>query len=319
MLPDICFKMGDNWEESAIGNPNFGGGLPEGGLLTDNTRGVTYSDGKLVTGGCVGKPVLSAMAQAPSTFVIGLYDKYDQPLDLTNTDNILFIAREMTYTDTRYIEKECAITDASAGQITLVLEKADVPHAGLWEAGFQLRTTSNEVQTEFRIYLELQKGMHYEISSRIDPITIGEVRMAMFDRCPADNEYLDDVEFKDTEIVYAIRRAIDLWNEEKPVIAGSLYTMATYPYRYHGTNAAAALLLIMKGNNLLRNRMPITTGSGVIDDKERANPYIKIGQEMLTEYRRWMRGEKQRINATNVFGGTSRPRVPIFGNPRSSR
>ena len=317
MLPDICFKIGDNFKESAGGNANLGGGLSSGGLISDT--GITYGDNKLVTGGCVGKPVLSAMAQSPTKFSVGLYNEKDEPVDLSNTDNVIFIAREMTYTDTRYIEKDCPITDAVNGVVELNLETSDVPYAGLWEAGFQLRTTNNEVQAEFRIYLELQKGMHYEISSRIDPITIGEVRMAMFDRCPEDNDYLDDVEFKDTEVIYAIRRAVDLWNEEKPVIAGALYTMATFPYRYHGTNAAVGMLMTMAGNNLMRNRMPVSTGSGTIDDKERANPYIKIGSEMISDYRAWMRGEKHRINAMNVYGVTGRPRAPIHGNPGNTR
>jgi hypothetical protein len=319
MLPDICFKIGENWDESGQGNALLGGGVNSNATIDDISGGVTYADNKLVTGGCVGKPVLSAMAQAPSEFVIALYDDKDESVDLTNTDNVLFIAREMTYTNTRYIEKDVPITDAVNGQITLTFTKDDVPYAGLWEAAFQLRNDADEVQAEFRIYLELQKGMHYEISSRIDPITIGEVRMALFDRCPDDNSFLDDVEFKDTEIVYAIRRAVDLWNEEKPVIAGALYTMSTFPYRYHGTNAAVGQLLVMKGNNLMRNRMPLNTGQGTIDDKERANPYIQEGRRMIEEYRQWMRTEKSRINAHNVFGGTRRPAAPIYGVPRNTR
>ena len=318
MLPDICFKIGENYEEKARGNGNFGGGLSGGGSITG--EGITYADNRLVTGGCVGKPVLSTMAQAPTKFVVGLYNEHDEPLDLTNTTTVRFIAREMTYTDTCYINKECIIENPPIdGLVTLELTKDDTKYAGLWEAGFQLLTDAEEVQAEFRIYLELQKGMHYEKSSRIDPITIGEVRMALFDRCPADNDFLDDVEFKDTEIVYAIRRAVDLWNEEKPVIANALYTMTTFPYRYHGTNAAVGQLMLMKGNNLMRNRMPISTGSGNIDDKERANPYIQIGQQMIQEYREWMRTEKQRINANNVYGCTRRPAVPIYGSPTNAR
>jgi len=318
MLPDICFKIGENWADSGQGNPNFGGGISSGGTLMD-PQGIEYADNKLVTGGCVGKPVLSTMAQAPSKFVVALFDSQNNPVDLSSTDNVIFIAREMTYTDTKYISKNCPITDAPNGQITLEFTKYDVPYAGLWEAAFQLRTTADEVQAEFRIYLELQKGMHYELSSQNDPITIGEVRMAMFDRCPEDNSFLDDVEFKDTEIVYAIRRTVDMWNEQKPIIRGSQFTMATFPYRYNGTNAAAGQLMLMKGNNLMRNRMPLSTGSGVIDDKERANPYIQMGRDMIKEYKEWIAGEKHRINAENCYGGTRRPNVPIYGTPRSSR
>ena len=319
MLPDICFKLGDNWKESAGGNANFGGGLDSGATIPDSSSGVTYADNKLVTGGCVGKPVLSAMAQAPVKFVIGLYNEKDEPVDLSNTDSVRFIAREMTYTNTMYIDKDCPIQDAANGVVLLDLSKEEVPYPGLWESAFSLRADNGDVQAEFRIYLELQKGIHYTPSSLVDPITIGEVRMALFDRCPADNDFLDDVEFKDTEIVYAIRRAVDMWNETPPRIAGYQYTMTTFPYRYYGANAAAAQLLVMKGNNLMRNRMPLSTGSGAIDDKQRANPYVQIGKEMIAEYQNWIRSEKHRINAENCYGSTSRPAVPIAGHPRSTR
>ena len=321
MLPDICFNTADNWNDGSGGNPDFGGGVDGGAeLLPGNPDGgVRYPDNKLASGGCVGRPVLSTMAQTRTEFIVGLYDSEDQPVDLTNTDSVVFLAKEMTYVTKFYIDKPCEITDATAGQVKLVLEIADVPYAGLWEASFQLRDASGGTQVEFRIYLELLKGLHQTRADLNEPLTIGEIRMAMFDRCPKDNEFLDDVEFKDSEIVYAIRRAVDMWNEQKPIIQGYQYTMATFPYRYNGANAAAALLMLMKGNNLMRNRMPFSTGMGVIDDKERANPYIKIGEQMLDEYKRWMVSEKHRINAENCYGVTSRPSVPIVGHPRNTR
>jgi hypothetical protein len=317
MLPDVCFRLGDNSKEGADGNPNIGGGALSTGEIVNG--GISYG-GNLGSGGCVGKPVLSTMAQMETTFVVAFQDEKGDPIDLTNTDEVVFIAREMTYLDKRYIDKACTIDpDPTLGKVTLTLTLDDTKYAGLWEAGFQLLGVDSAVQAEFRIYLELQKGMHYELSSWNDPITIGEVRMALFDRCPQDNEFLDDVEFKDTEIIYAIRRIVDLWNEEKPVIAGAIYTMATFPYRYHGVNAACGELMRMRGIQLMRNSMPINTGSGRIDDKERANPYIKIGEEMINSYRQWMRTEKSRINSNNVFGGTSRPQGALYGYPRNSR
>ena len=316
MLPDICVQVGENAAKGAIGNPAFGGGT-DSGTITDSGMAFT---GKLSSGGCVGKPVLSTMAQAPSKFTVELMNPDGTAVDLTGTPRVVFIAREMTYTDYRYIEKDCTIDpDPTTGKVTLEFTADDTKYPGVWEAAFQLLTVNDEVQTEFRVFLELQKGMHYEISSRIDPITIGEVRMAIYDRCPQDNDFLDDVEFTDTEILYAIRRIVDLWNEEKPVIVGAMYTMATFPYRYHGVNAACGELMKMKGIQLMRNKMAFSTGTGKIDDKERANPYIQIGTELIEDYRRWMRTEKARINANNCFGSTGRPRVPIFGRPRSAR
>ena len=317
MLPDICIQIGENAAKGASGNPTFGGGLLGAGII--GADGISYS-GKLASGGCVGKPVLSAMAQAPTKFTIGLFSDQETPVDLTNTSRVVFIAREMTYVDFKYIEKDCTIENPpTEGVITLELTVDDTEYAGLWEAGFQLLNASDELQAEFRVYLELQKSMNYTHSSKNDPITIGEVRMALYDKCPADNEFLDDVEFTDSEIIYAIRRIVDLWNEEKPVIAGAIYTMATFPYRYHGVNAACGELMKMKGIQLMRNRLPFSTGGGKIDDKQRANPYIQIGSELIQDYRNWMRTEKARINANNVYGGTGRSRMPIYGTPGNTR
>lgn len=315
MLPDICIRVGENASHSAIGNTSPGGGLIGSDLRSGGPR---YS-GTLASGACVGKPLLSAMAQAPTTFDVLLEDAEGNPVDLTAADKVRFIAREMTFTDYRYIDKECEIDpDPSTGMVALVLTRDDVPHAGLWEAGFIPMNASEEPLAEYSVYLELKKSMDYERSSEVDPITIGEVRMSLYDRCAEDNEFLDDVEFRDDEVAHAIRRVVDLWNEEPPVIAGCMYTTTTFPYRFHGVDAACGELMRMKGVQLSRNRMPFATGSGKVDDKARADVYIQLGNALMQEYKQWMRREKYRLNANNVYGGVGRGHAPIYANPLSS-
>ena len=315
MLPDICFRLGENEAASTIGDAGLKGGVSSTAEVTSG--GISYN-GKLSSGRCAGKPVLSAMAKAATKFTVGFQDEKGAPVDLTNTERVVFVVREMTYTNPKYIDKECVIQDpATGGLVELSLTKNDTPYPGLWEAAFQLQGANNALQAEFRIYLELLKGIDYERNSQVDPMTIGEVRMALFDRCPDDNPLLDDLEFKDTEIAYAMRRVVDMWNEEKPVIRGYTFSVVTFPYRYHGVNAVCGELYKMRGMQLLRNSIPFSTGSGQIDDNRRAEPYIKLGSDMINEYRNWMRTEKSRINAENVYGGTGRPAYrPIYGNPR---
>lgn len=316
MLPDICVRVGENAGRPAIGNPSPGGGLLDSELRSSGPR---YT-GTLSSGACVGKPLLSAMAQAPTTFDILLEDAEGNPVDLTPASEVRFIVREMTFTDYRYIDKACEVDpDPSTGMLALTLDSEDVPHAGLWEAGFLPMNSDGKPLAEYSVYLELKKSMNYERSSEVDPITIGEIRMALYDRCAEDNEFLDDVEFRDDEIAYAIRRVVDLWNEEAPAIAGSMYTTTTFPYRFHGVDAACGELMRMKGLQLARNRMPFSTGSGKVDDKARADLYIQLGNSILQEYKQWMRREKYRLNANNIYGGVGRGSAPIYANPLNSR
>jgi hypothetical protein len=138
------------------------------------------------------------------------------------------------------------------------------------------------------------------------PIIIPEVRLALLD---LDNQVggnhafsnlLDDVEFTDMEIVFAIRRVVDLWNETPPLLM--TYSASNFPYRYHWLQCTTAQLLLMGAARYRRNRLAYQAGGVAIDDQSKANEYEQTGQQRMQEFMTWMRNEKYRINMGLAWG-----------------
>ncbi len=138
------------------------------------------------------------------------------------------------------------------------------------------------------------------------PIIIPEVRLALLD---LDNQVggnhafsnlLDDVEFTDLEIVFAIRRVVDLWNETPPPVG--TFSSSNFPYRYHWLQGTTAQLLIMGAARYRRNRLAYQAGGVAIDDQSKANEYEQTGQQRMQEFMTWMRNEKYRINMGLAWG-----------------
>ena len=155
---------------------------------------------------------------------------------------------------------------------------------------------------QYDIYLYIEKSLTSAERTN-NTITIPEVRILLLDRCPADNPLLDDLEFSDSEIAFAIRRPVDEWNERPPHLMNAQYTPATFPYRYYWMEATAGELLKMASRNLLRNKLDYQAAGLSINDKSRAEVYVQLAEQIHIQYLEWMQHEKFRINAEGVYGG----------------
>lgn len=162
----------------------------------------------------------------------------------------------------------------------------------------------------FPAYVEVQISVE-----NLDPryvmgsLTIAELRMGIMDKCAADNFLLDHVQFSDTEIAWAIRRPLDLWNEHPPRVGQ--FSPSTFPYRYYWLNGAVGELLSMAGMNEERNRLKYAAANLAVDDKESATAFTKLGQALKQEYFQWMLREKKRINMEKLYGTTN---LRAYGN-----
>ena len=299
-LPDICINAGNNEDSAAIGLPGgVGGGIGEGGTITPED-GISYP-GVIGNMPC-NRPVIAGVTEQKRKYTIQFKYANDLPVDLTNVTKVMFYAKETYDAINYYVEKECSITDAAEGMITLKLKASNIPYSGVWWAGFHMFDSSNTAIAQYDVYLYVEKSLT-SANRTNNTITISEVRMALLDRCPADNSLLDDIEFSDAEIAFAIRRPVDEWNERPPRILTYQYTTATFPYRYYWTNAASGELLKMAANNLIRNKMNYQAGGVSIEDKSRAPIYVQLAKELHLEYLEWMILEKTRLNAESIYGG----------------
>jgi len=170
----------------------------------------------------------------------------------------------------------------------------------------------------FPCYVEVEPNVTYLDTppNRFhQPLSIAEIRLAVRDKCAEDNFLLDNVQFTDTEIAWAMRRPIDYWNEIPPPL-NPRYDVATFPYRYNYLDAIVGELLIMTGLNEERNRLRYSAANLAVDDLEHGETYRKAGMAYRQVWEQWVRDKKKEINIGQAFRTTN---LRAFGNRRGLR
>lgn len=145
----------------------------------------------------------------------------------------------------------------------------------------------------WRCYLALEPSVFGALSGS-GPITIPEIRLSLGDVEVGEVSLLDEVEFKDVEILHCIRKVVDLWNETPPFV-GSFSTQ-DFPYRYQWTQGCIAELYKIAARKYRRNQLNYNAGGITIDDQNKAPEYQAIADQLSAEFREWMMREKVRLN-----------------------
>ena len=198
------------------------------------------------------------------------------------------------------------ILDAATGHVEFDLLEEHTQYGGIFYGHIGL--FQNQKLLRFNtILIEVQPnvwGVALENTnrtvSRIYPITIGEVRMALRDHCPEANHLLEEKEYTNAEILWAIRRPIDYWNESLPPVGS--FSPNDFPFRYHHLQAACAELLIMASRKYDRDHLQYTAGGVSIDDKDKGPIYYARGMELKQEWAEWVSAKKIALNIEGGFG-----------------
>lgn len=206
------------------------------------------------------------------------------------------LVKQMPTDPAYYLQKMLTIVDAPAGKVRLDYEGNQLLLAGafvgaiaLWQAGLRRRNIP--------IFFNVETTL--EMCQRLGPLTIPEIRFAMRDSCPEANFLIDQVEFTNSEIHWAIRRPLDQWNETPPPVG--IYSPATFPYRYYWLEAVVAELLYMAVTSGQRNDLPYSAGGVSVDDRRRWQSYLPHAQERRSRWEAWMKAKKLEINVTKGF------------------
>ncbi len=298
MIPDTSIHLGKNSEIVAEGNLPVGKGVLPNSI---NNNGITVN---LVLGGDSAqtrKSVLSTIAYSNTTFVIQLKDSEGSPVNLRETDTILFVVKKDPTLIKDYINIPCTVLNSVEGIIEVHLEEKEIPWAGMWNASIVL-LNNQHIQGAYDIYLELTKN-YTRTSSNNKALTIAEIRQYVMDNTEADNDLLDDLEFNDSDIIMCLHNVIDEWNETAPIIQKAIHTPASFPYRLNCLKAVEGKLYNHKGRNLMRNRAPYKTASGEVDLNARAQMYLQLADKAAEDFKSWMSQTKYAINANACYGG----------------
>jgi len=142
-------------------------------------------------------------------------------------------------------------------------------------------------------------------------ITMAEIRLAIRDKCPEENFLLDCVEFTNTEIAWAIRRPLDLWNDLPPQMPRYRYSAATFPFRYYWLQGAAGELFQMAAYQYERNNLRYAAGNLTVDDKSQGRSYQEFSDKLRQEAYQWILRKKKELNMNQLYGTTN---IAAFGN-----
>lgn len=136
-------------------------------------------------------------------------------------------------------------------------------------------------------------------------ITTDKVRFFMMDRCAKENFLLDKQEFTNEDIASAFDLAVSKFNTCDPILRTQIFTVDNFPYEYEACLGIAAILLRAKATNMVRNRLE---GNGqIVDDKQNAALYLKLGNDLDLEFTQRSRMIKGHVN---INGPGSFGRVP---------
>jgi hypothetical protein len=277
-------------------------------------------------------PVLSFTQDAFSEYTVTVRDAQGRAIPLDEY-SVCLVAKDAFGTNQLYLNAE-GIVDSDEGTASFAVPCSDLTRSGLFlgelvlfipslegevsssseEGTAATAFCSTDVRYRLPCYVEvipnLANNAYWATCS--GPLTIAEIRLAIRDKCVEDNFLLDNVEFSDTEIAWAIRRPVEFWNEQPPPLR-PCYTPANFPYRYNWTVGVIGELLRIAGPHYERNRLRYSAGGLSVDDKDKASFYINLGDRYIQEYRDWVLRKKYSINVGSAFGSTD---IASYGNGR---
>jgi len=147
-------------------------------------------------------------------------------------------------------------------------------------------------------YIELMPN-NFALTAR-GPLTVPIVRLELMDTCPDANYLLDELEFTDAEIVHAMRKTVDVFNDANPPVGG--YSYDSFPYFSGWIKGTVAFLLKMVSHKYRRNALQYSAGGITIADQERYRAYEQMAAKEEQEYRDWVTQKKVSINIGLGYG-----------------
>jgi hypothetical protein len=199
------------------------------------------------------------------------------------------------------LEKELVIYgDPEDGQVLIDIEPCDICLPGQYLAQVVL-ILDQEIRFSFPMYLEATPSLSWTYSG---PLTIAEIRLWTRDHDPHFNDLLDEVEYKDAEVVAAIRRGVDLWNSTPPVLRAHTYGPSTFPqqYRSQWIDVTIGFLKSIAADWYDRNNLAYSADGVSINDRNKGPIYRQDAQIKIAEYKNWLKDIKTALNMDGAWG-----------------
>jgi len=292
---------------------------------------MAFADIQLIPGACVHTPTLSTVIGQDQDYLVTVLDENQCAIDLTPyiepeydnpaggacsarqlpiTQGILFTVKTHKAELLPCVQKLVDIEDPENGVVRIPFEACDFSSPGLYMAELQL-VEDAKIKHVYKMYVEVEASLAWQSSN--SPITIAEVRLWVRDNCPEDNYLLDEVEYKNTEIIAAIRRGVDMWNETPPLMTRFTYTYTNFPWRSAWMDVTIGYLKRIAAEWYSRNHLAYQAGGVSIDDRNKYNEYKQDSEARIQRYREWMTMIKPQLNAGQAWSRLGYYDLPAGG------
>lgn len=198
-------------------------------------------------------------------------------------------------------EIEGAVTDAGNGLAKVTLPEKLVKEPGIYREEWGVFDAEGRLQFTNTGLLFIEPGLFgfnkdtAELSIRNEgPPSIMDIRLSLRDFA-VHNLLLDDVEFRDVELLQAITRPINNFNEFPPPI-NRKFSTRTFPFKEHWLRGIHGYLYQMAEAWYRRNRLNTNAGGITVDDLNKFKEYAKEAQRALAEWERFMLLKKTELN-----------------------
>ena len=196
--------------------------------------------------------------------------------------------------------------DPASGMARFALDSEMVKYAGVYQLSVALKDHAGAIRHVENPVLWVERSLFaIDTSDRTfnsGPPTLQELRQAIMDNGAAENLLLDDVEFHDDQIAYAVGKPLNYWNETPPPLKRLMATRI-FPFREAWTNAICGHLFMIAAHNYRRNHLPYNAGGVAVDDRNKEPQYLQMGNKLLDDWKEFVRIKKYEIN-TGLFVGS---------------
>lgn len=191
-------------------------------------------------------------------------------------------------------EVEGEVLDYDEGKVVFHLTEKQTSRIGVFIAEVMI-FRSDLLLKRWPLYLCIEPSLASNLgnSRRVrGGLTLPEIRMCLRDVNKDYSEVLDEVEFKDAEILLAIQMPVDCWNDSLPYEPRLVYNYTNFPYRHEWMRATCGYLLEIAAHWYRRNDIPLQAGGMTVQDRAKHQTYEPKSQELLANYREWAQRRK---------------------------
>lgn len=132
------------------------------------------------------------------------------------------------------------------------------------------------------------------------PLELSRIRNRLRDYVSANDTFGSGApEYSTEEIVLSILEPVEYYNEALPAVV--TFTVNNFPYRQQWTDAVIGRLLLISGQWMMRNNVPIQAEGVGADDRAKYRDLIQIGNKLWSDYQLFVRADKISRNMAGGF------------------